>query len=105
MTGWKPLPPFFNRLLRLRRMPIARDRLKHTYAVTLGVSERDILPHTGDLHRLPHNLSPPPSVTLLTESLISSTAITMAGCCAGQSGFFGKKPPLMAPGCLGPFSL
>src|SRR5215475_12222835 len=47
---------------------------------------------------------PPASVTLLTASLISSTAITMDGCCAGQSGFFGKKPPLIAPDVLGPFS-
>src|SRR5215468_10312584 len=47
---------------------------------------------------------PPAAVTLLTASVISSTAITMAGCCAGQSGFFGKRPPLIAPGCLGPWA-
>ncbi len=35
-----------------RRMPIARDRLKHTHAVALGVDERDISSHTGYLHRL-----------------------------------------------------
>src|SRR5262249_14292383 len=45
---------------------------------------------------------PPASVTRLTASVRSSTAITIAGCCAGQSGFFGKKPPLIAPGCVGP---
>src|SRR5262245_36709487 len=49
--------PLFNRLLRLRCMPIVRDRLQHTYAVTLGVGERDILPHTGYLHRLAEHLS------------------------------------------------
>ena len=38
-------------------MPIARDRLQHTYAITLGVGERDILPHTGYLHRLAEDLS------------------------------------------------
>ena len=47
---------------------------------------------------------PPASVTFPTDSFILSTAITMDGCCAGQSGFFGKKPPLIAPGVLGPFS-
>src|SRR5215510_3614384 len=31
--------PLFNRLLRLRRMPMARDRLQHTDAITLGVGE------------------------------------------------------------------
>src|SRR5262249_11341812 len=32
---------------------------------------------------------PPASVTRLTAAVRSSTAITMAGCCAGPSGFFG----------------
>jgi len=38
-------------LFRLRRMPIPRDGLEHTHAVSLGVDERDILPHAGYLHR------------------------------------------------------
>jgi hypothetical protein len=33
-------------------MPIVRDWLKHAYTVALGIDERDILSHTGYLHRL-----------------------------------------------------
>src|SRR5512143_2171424 len=44
--------PFF----RLRRVPIVRDGLEHAHPVALGVDERDILPHAGDLHRLAENL-------------------------------------------------
>jgi CRP-like cAMP-binding protein len=33
-----------------------------------------------------------------------STAMTTDGCCAGQPGFFGKKPPLIAPALFGPFA-
>jgi hypothetical protein len=32
---------------------------------------------------------------------MSSTAITTEGTCAGQSGFFAKKPPLIAPTPVG----
>ena len=38
------------RLFRLRC--IARDGLKHAYAVALGVNERNILAHAGYRHRL-----------------------------------------------------
>ena len=37
-------------------MPMARDRLQHTDTVALGVGKRDILPHTGYLHRLAEHL-------------------------------------------------
>src|SRR5215475_13832817 len=50
-------PTFFPRLSRLRRMPMARDRLQHTDAVALGVGERDIVPHTRYLHRLTEYLA------------------------------------------------
>jgi hypothetical protein len=56
-AGAKEPAPLFNRLLRPRRMLMARDRLLHTDAVALGVGERDIWPHTGDLHRLAEHRS------------------------------------------------
>src|SRR5262245_49463616 len=36
----------------LWRRPAARDRLKQAHAVALRVGERDVLPHTGNVHRL-----------------------------------------------------
>jgi len=49
---------------------------------------------------------PPAFSTFFMCFLISSTAITTAGYCAGLSSDFGKKPPLMAPDFLGrPFLL
>jgi hypothetical protein len=41
--------------------------------------------------------SPPALVTLVIDSRISLTPITTDGYCAGQSGFLGNKPPLIAP--------
>jgi hypothetical protein len=35
--------------------------------------------------------APPASVTFPTDPSMSSTAMTMDGCCAGQSGLFEKK--------------
>lgn len=48
--------------------------------------------------------SPPDSDIFLIAVRISATAMTTEGYCAGQSGFFGKKPPFIAPGFFGPFS-
>ena len=33
-------------------MPVPRDRLQHADAVALGISQRDIASHAGDLHGL-----------------------------------------------------
>jgi hypothetical protein len=44
---------------------------------------------------------PPASATFAIAALMSPTPITTDGYCAGQSGFFSKKPPLIAPGLVG----
>jgi hypothetical protein len=40
---------------------------------------------------------PPAWPTAFIAELMSSTAITIEGYCAGQSGFFSKNPPPIAP--------
>src|SRR5262245_56239910 len=65
----------WDRLELLTRLPSVSKN--DTYCPTPGIS-------IGSPSTLP-----PASVTLLIDSLISSTAITMDECCAGQSGFFG----------------
>ena len=72
----------------LTRLPSVS--VNETYCPTSGIS-------IGSPSTLP-----PASVTFLTACWISSTAITMDGYGAGQSGFIGKKPPLIAPGFVGP---
>jgi hypothetical protein len=44
-------------LFRLRRRPMARNRLKHTHAVAFGVKERDVLADAGYLHGLAQDLA------------------------------------------------
>src|SRR5437868_1510285 len=39
-------------LLRLRRSRVARKRLQHARPISLGIRERDVLAHSGYLHRL-----------------------------------------------------
>jgi hypothetical protein len=46
--------------------------------------------------------SPPARRTLSLAAAMSSTEMTTDGCCAGQSGFLAKKPPLIAPGVVEP---
>ena len=40
-----------------RLLLVARDGLKHTHTVSFGVSERNVLPHAGYLHRLAEYLT------------------------------------------------
>ena len=72
---------------RLTRLP--SGSANDTYAPTPGISMGS--PST----------CPPAPATFVIACLMSSTAITTEGCCTGQSAFFGKKPPLMRPGCFG----
>src|SRR5262249_53875733 len=74
----------------LTRLPSVSKN--ETYRPTLGISMGS--PST----------SPPASVTRRMAASTSSTERTTDGYCAGQSGFLWKKPPLIAPGLIGPLS-
>ena len=69
-----------------------------------SVSKKDTYCPTPGISIGSPSTFPPASVTPFIALRMSSTAMTTDGCCAGQSGFFGKKPPLIAPGRFGPLS-
>jgi hypothetical protein len=54
------------------------------------------LPTPGICIGSPRTLPPSFPTRRIADSM-SSTPMTIDGYCAGQSGFFGKNPPLMAP--------
>ena len=47
---------------------------------------------------------PPAWRTFCIDAWMSSTEITTEGCCPGMSALRWKKPPLIAPGVVGPRS-